>query len=328
MGEPISYMPDRRTKASREESERRKLVRGLQLFFLSPAAFVVFALATQSVWAAAVLGFAVLTVNQVHLERSAPYLTGFELPLPLYLRGVLTGNVGAFVATIVGVTLGFQALEALKGWAGIEFSLPSLWPVAPTEESVAGALLWSIPVFFVADFLIYSYHRSAHQNGEGLRWRVHSVHHSIPRFTLSLGSRAHPVETIITFSFVGIAGALLGVGGASTTCAAVVILFIMSAHHIDCDTHLGPLGWLLVTTDVHRWHHNIDSEDSGNYGLLFQIWDRLLGTHHRPEQFAGRIGVEDFEPYFPSSQVDRLLLPIPSRRLSLVEGNRQESTGA
>ncbi len=162
MGEPISYMPDRRTKASREESERRKLVRGLQLFFLSPVAFVVFALATQSVWVAAVLGFAVLTVNQVHLERSAPYLTGFELPLPLYLRGVLTGNVGAFVATIVGVTLGFQALEALKGWAGIELTLPSLWPVAPPGESVLGALLWSIPVISNAPPVLVSTLPSPH----------------------------------------------------------------------------------------------------------------------------------------------------------------------
>jgi sterol desaturase/sphingolipid hydroxylase (fatty acid hydroxylase superfamily) len=87
----------------------------------------------------------------------------------------------------------------------------------------------------------------------------------------------------------------------------------MSAHHINCDNDLGALGRVFITTEVHRWHHNMDHLDSGNYSLVFAFWDRLLGTYHAPERFSGRLGLAEVDGAFPESLRERLLLPLASR---------------
>ena len=105
---------------------------------------------------------------------------------------------------------------------------------------------------------------------------------------------------------------MLGVSLESSFCAGVVILCIMSAHHINCDLELGPLSRVFVSTEAHRWHHNLDHHDSGNYSLVFAFWDRILGTHHEPERFSGRMGVAAFGDRTPTTTLERLLLPLPS----------------
>lgn len=44
----------------------------------------------------------------------------------------------------------------------------------------------------------------------------------------------------------------------------------------------GILRRFLVTPDVHRIHHSANIGDQGtNYGIIFTIWDQLLGTFRR-----------------------------------------------
>jgi sterol desaturase/sphingolipid hydroxylase (fatty acid hydroxylase superfamily) len=58
------------------------------------------------------------------------------------------------------------------------------------------------------------------------------------------------------------------------------------------------LRWVVVTPDMHRVHHSIQSmETNSNFGFNLSWWDRLFGTY-RPEPSAGQeamtIGIEQF----------------------------------
>jgi sterol desaturase/sphingolipid hydroxylase (fatty acid hydroxylase superfamily) len=93
---------------------------------------------------------------------------------------------------------------------------------------------------------------------------MHSVHQSIPHFTSAHGARAHPFETFVTYGWYGVAGALLGSSVEATFCGGATAVLLMSAHHVNADTSIGVLRHLLVITEMHCWHHNVDYPNARN----------------------------------------------------------------
>jgi sterol desaturase/sphingolipid hydroxylase (fatty acid hydroxylase superfamily) len=70
------------------------------------------------------------------------------------------------------------------------------------------------------------------------------------------------------------------------------------------------LAWLVVTPVLHRVHHSRHPADiATNYGLMFSVWDRLLGTYRsEPEcgEDAIEFGIDRLrERYF--QRLDRML---------------------
>jgi sterol desaturase/sphingolipid hydroxylase (fatty acid hydroxylase superfamily) len=58
--------------------------------------------------------------------------------------------------------------------------------------------------------------------------------------------------------------------------------------HCAADVKGGVLNYLLVTPEVHRWHHAVDVPQgygySCNYGVEFSFWDILFGTYYLPKK--------------------------------------------
>ncbi len=50
-----------------------------------------------------------------------------------------------------------------------------------------------------------------------------------------------------------------------------------------------PLGWIFNTTTHHHQHHR---KTNWNFGLYFNVWDRLLGTNH-PEYASAYAAVTE-----------------------------------
>ena len=84
---------------------------------------------------------------------------------------------------------------------------------------------------------------------------------------------------------------------------------------------MGPLEWLLTTPAFHHWHHTNDGKRRDcNYASMFPWLDRIFGTHHLPEAWPERYGID--EP-MPATLAGQFIHPLaPSRPLLSAEGGR------
>jgi sterol desaturase/sphingolipid hydroxylase (fatty acid hydroxylase superfamily) len=70
---------------------------------------------------------------------------------------------------------------------------------------------------------------------------------------------------------------------------AMPILIVAGAFdHCGADVNSGALNYVLVTPEVHRWHHSAVTPDgyghSCNYGVEFSFWDIVFGTYYLPKK--------------------------------------------
>jgi len=127
-------------------------------------------------------------------------------------------------------------------------------------------------------------------------WRFHRVHHSDLNMDVSTATRFHIGELAISAI---IKTALIFSLGAS----ALGVLIFVSAVVLTVQFHHSSLRvtrwfeavyWILmVQPSMHRIHHSVViKERNTNYGALFSLWDRILGTLLiRVEQGRNRIGM-------------------------------------
>jgi len=144
------------------------------------------------------------------------------------------------------------------------------------------------------DFMLYVWHLLNHE--VPFLWRFHRVHHSDLNMDVSTATRFHIGELAISAI---IKTALIFFLGAS----ALGVLIFESAVVLNVQFHHSSLRvprwfeavyWaLIVPPSMHRIHHSVViNERDTNYGALFSLWDRVLGTlMTRVEQDRIRIGM-------------------------------------
>jgi sterol desaturase/sphingolipid hydroxylase (fatty acid hydroxylase superfamily) len=187
-----------------------------------------------------------------------------------------------FPTTAVGLAL----IADARGW-GL-FHLVTL----PTWIAVVASVV-------LLDLAIYLQHVLFH--AVPVLWRLHRMHHADLAFDVTTGLRFHPIEILVSMLLKLVVIAALG------TPAVAVLIFevllnatsmfshgnVRIVHRLDA-----VLRWVVVTPDMHRVHHSIQStETNSNFGFNLSWWDRLFGTY-RPEPSAGQeamtIGIEQF----------------------------------
>lgn len=148
------------------------------------------------------------------------------------------------------------------------------------------------------DFMLYVWHLLNHE--VPLFWRFHRVHHSDLNMDVSTATRFHigelAISAVIKIALVFLLGAsLLGViifESALVLCAQF--------HHssLKVAKWFERIFWILfVPPSMHRIHHSvIIKERDTNYGTIFSIWDRLLGTFLKDvDQKTIRIGMGAYQ---------------------------------
>lgn len=113
-------------------------------------------------------------------------------------------------------------------------------------------------------------------------WMIHLVHHSDPNVDTTTANRHHPLESIVRFFFT-----LLGVFALGTSIGIIMLyqaLSVVSTQFNHANIKLPKkvdqwISYFLVSPDMHKIHHHyrLPYTDT-NYGNIFSIWDRLLGT--------------------------------------------------
>ncbi|REG87575.1 sterol desaturase family protein [Winogradskyella sediminis] len=142
-------------------------------------------------------------------------------------------------------------------------------------------------------------------------WMVHIVHHTDHSVDTTTANRHHPIESVIRFSFT-----LLGVFVVGTPIALVMIYQAMSLiftqlTHANIKMPKGldkALSYVIVSPDMHKIHHHyrLPYTDS-NFGNIFSIWDRILGTYMYMDREKLIYGVDVFPDEVKNGNIKELL---------------------
>jgi sterol desaturase/sphingolipid hydroxylase (fatty acid hydroxylase superfamily) len=147
-------------------------------------------------------------------------------------------------------------------------------------------------------------------------WRAHSVHHADPLVDVTTALRFHPIELVWRFALLMGPAWLLGLPAEGLVAYRVISAFVALVEHMNVrlwqplDT---ALSFVIGTPNMHKIHHSrLELETNTNYGNLFSVFDRLLGTFTPSARATsvqyGLEGYDDFE-----TQTFRGLLRVPFR---------------
>jgi sterol desaturase/sphingolipid hydroxylase (fatty acid hydroxylase superfamily) len=145
----------------------------------------------------------------------------------------------------------------------------------------------SIPVMLILhDTWFYWTHRLMHW--KPLFKHVHLLHHRSHDPSPLAAFAFHPLEALIEAGIAPLIALTLPVPRSSFFLFLTVSLLINVWGHLGFE--MGPRGfmrsrllaWLFNTTTHHHQHHQ---KTKWNFGLYFNVWDRLMGTNH-PEYEA------------------------------------------
>ncbi|MEX2129963.1 MAG: sterol desaturase family protein [Pseudohongiellaceae bacterium] len=214
----------------------------------------------------------------LHYSRPRRWFTNFGISF-------LNTAIVRVLLPIVGV--GAALLAAERGWGLFNVLAVSAW--------------LSIPLFLlVFDLTIYFQHRLFHLIP--VLWRLHRMHHTDPDYDVSTGNRFHPLSILLSSLIKLALTVILGPPAVAVVIAEVLLNATSMFNHSNVYLPLWldrRLRLLIVTPDMHRVHHSIDSlEHNRNFGFNFPWWDRLFGTYQDQPQLgheAMQIGIAGFE---------------------------------
>lgn len=142
-------------------------------------------------------------------------------------------------------------------------------------------------------------------------WMVHLVHHTDHNVDTTTANRHHPLESVIRFIFtllgVLIIGAPMGIVMLYQSLSLVATQF--SHANIKLPKRVDKaLSYVLVSPDMHKVHHHyvLPYTDS-NYGNIFSVWDRLLGTYMELDREKIIYGVDVFPDEKENGNIKDLL---------------------
>nr|WP_295773737.1 sterol desaturase family protein [Rhodoferax sp.] len=256
-------------------------------------------LATVFAWMAGARMGVLLAVEHLH-----PAKLEWKMSWTSFKRDLKYMVVNGGIAGLLKLGLGWLALDLSRLNTGI---------VANT--SIATEFLGLLLVF---ELFQYWYHRLSHEGpgrwGAAL-WKVHVAHHLPDRVYLLMHPVGHPLNFLISLAIVQLPLVVLGARPESIFLFNALMGLQGLVSHFNVDIKAGPLNYLLVGTELHRFHHSTDLHEAKNYGVLTPFWDLVFGTFvYRPRRLPAGLGV--FEPSrYPESNALREVLMLPFKKV-------------
>ncbi|NBO58213.1 MAG: sterol desaturase family protein [Chitinophagia bacterium] len=133
-----------------------------------------------------------------------------------------------------------------------------------------------------------------------LFWRFHIIHHADNNVDVTTGLRHHPLESVWRGLFFYIGIFVAGAPMYAVLLYQTILVFITGFTHanISLPKWLDRfIGYLLVSPNMHKVHHHWKQPfTDSNYGAVFSIWDRLLGTYMELDPKEIKYGLDRYYP--------------------------------
>ena len=156
-------------------------------------------------------------------------------------------------------------------------------------------ILFTIIIGVLAlDFSSWLVHLVMHKSK--LLWRFHLIHHSDNNVDVTTGLRHHPGDSLLRgiffILFIFISGAPMYSVMIYQT--LVVIATAFTHANISLPRWLDKaISYILISPNMHKVHHHWKQPfTDSNYGAVFSIWDRLLGTFKKLDPKEIRYGLD------------------------------------
>jgi sterol desaturase/sphingolipid hydroxylase (fatty acid hydroxylase superfamily) len=178
--------------------------------------------------------------------------------------------------------------------------------------------IYTIVGLLLLDFFgAYSAHFVEHR--VSVLWRFHLIHHTDTWVDTTSANRHHPGESAIRFLFT--AFGVLIVGSPFWMVFLYQALSVVFSQFNHANIALPKkldliLSYFIVTPDMHKVHHHykLPYTDS-NYGNIFSVWDRLLGTYKYYDREKIIYGVDThYQEHEHNSLLNLLKIPFQAKR--------------
>jgi len=174
----------------------------------------------------------------------------------------------------------------------------------------AGLVLTILIGIAALDFSSWLVHWVMHK--QPFLWRFHVIHHSDSKVDVTTGLRHHPGDSLLRGIFFMLLIFLSGAPMYSVMIYQTLVVVSTAFTHanISLPTKLDRLlSWVLVSPNMHKVHHHWKQPYTDtNYGAVFSIWDRLLGTwSHLPAEEI-RYGLDRYYPAEKDESVADLMV--------------------
>lgn len=245
-----------------------------------------------AVFLAMALAEALLEARPLRVARRTRWLHNLGLTLMNTVLLRIVFPVGAVAAALWSARTGFGLLQLTEWHPAVEIVLSLI----------------------VLDLVIYGQHVLFH--AVPVLFRFHQVHHADVDFDVTLGTRFHPVEMLLS---MGLKLAAVAVLGASATAVVLfeTILAVASLFN-HANVRIRPaldriLRWFIVTPAMHAIHHSAERADRDtNFGFSIPVWDRLFGTYRSVSAVARPvIGMREYQE--DTRQTLRWMVMLPFR---------------
>ena len=192
------------------------------------------------------------------------------------------------------------------GWLALDMSRFNTGIVANTS-----VLVEFLAVLLAFEFFQYWYHRLSHIGtgrwGAWL-WKVHVAHHLPDKVYLLMHPVGHPLNLLISLALVQWPLVALGARPESIFLFNALMGLQGLVSHFNVDIKAGPLNYLLVGAELHRFHHSADMAEAKNFGVLTPFWDLVFGTFvYDPKRLPAALGVQSPDQYPASTELGKVL---------------------
>jgi sterol desaturase/sphingolipid hydroxylase (fatty acid hydroxylase superfamily) len=158
--------------------------------------------------------------------------------------------------------------------------------------------LWlqTIVLLVVVDIFFYVMHRLKHR--WTWWWRLHETHHSSTDLDWLSTARFHPLEKVLDRIIYLLPLTVIGPSDSAVLIWASVDAFFGMFIHANVTWRIGPLIYIFMGPEMHRWHHSLDVEHrDSNFGNNFSFMDWIFGTAYLSPEMPTTFGVDD--PAYP-----------------------------
>ncbi|HAN39549.1 MAG TPA: sterol desaturase [Chitinophagaceae bacterium] len=219
------------------------------------------------------------------------WLLEYAVPLMQFNYNKIRHSLPNFFFTVttivVNFSLAFTIVLASDAAIKYGFGVLQWWAMPLWLAAIVGLL----GLDFIGAYLVHFI-----QHKVKWMWRFHMVHHADTQVDTTTANRHHPGESVFRAVFTTLAVLIMG--------APIWLVFLYQSlsvvlsqfNHANIKLPMWldvAISYVIVSPNMHKVHHHyVRPETDTNYGNIFAIWDRLLGTYHFTPPYEIQYGLD------------------------------------